>query len=141
MKKILLLLSLFILSNCSQVDENKIKDSSNTNIDTFLEIKQNEIVTRKNNTEILEERLSNSWSIINQLSNTKVVNNISTEELIQETIKVKEDIEVNLSVLENITLEQWDIEIQDEATIQDQYIEETTNEDIEELIDLLLENN
>jgi uncharacterized protein YcfL len=55
MKKILLLLSLFILSNCSQVDENKIKDSSNTNIDTFLEIKQNEIVSKQINTETQDE--------------------------------------------------------------------------------------
>jgi hypothetical protein len=114
MKKILLILSIFILSNCAQVDENKIKDNTYTDIDTFLEIKEEKITTqqinKENNNADKAIKIDNSESIktvdstINIDSIEEAKSSTGKEIVASEEIIPNE--ELDFSSIEKITIQE-----------------------------------
>ena len=155
MKKILLILSLFTLSNCNQVDENVIKDKNTHNIDNFLENTQSneKLITQDDNSTkqdikvlnwldekekieiqniVNENEVSLPINIDNKLAEKEVtITNVVIENIKEEIIDVSE--------LTKIIIKDSEIIDNDTLTEQETILEETTSEDIEELIDLLLE--
>jgi hypothetical protein len=97
MKKIILLLSIITLTNCSQVDENKIKDDTKNNIDNFLQTSNN----INNNTEHLEysnEDIKGKSTIQDNIDLEYKKENILNKEVDNNLIKL----ETNNSKIEDI---------------------------------------
>jgi hypothetical protein len=150
MKKIILITSLLIIWSCWQVDENKIIDETNTNIDTFLQNKlwwntENTNETLSYSGEIIENNINNDLSVeiidlknLNNNESSTQIKEIETDIVIEKNIDLtKPDLsQIDLSWLEKIELEINELNINNEELI----LEETTSEDIEELLDLLLES-
>jgi len=154
----MLFIFLILLTTCSYVDETKIETDSRIEVDKFLEQSYDNVKSDK-------ELQNQEWDTVKVNWNTISVNKeilsiddsvhkiekINTQEI--EAIKENnqpDDIlkkivldidESEILSLENISISTEEINIEDELTADEIIIEETTSEDIEELINILFETN
>lgn len=139
-KKLIFVTILFSLFSCWYVNEEKISENDSIDVQTFLstpQIKPEELQTSE---WISEEIETIRKEEISPPSNTpiKKKEDISSNEkpkTIEEIATIDTDIEI-----EDISIEVEDIIIE-EVDEEAQIIEETTQEDIEELINILFETS
>jgi hypothetical protein len=131
-KKIIYPLLLFSLLSCWYVNEEEISENDSIDVETFLSTPQSEENIETPPT--IDTSLEKGREKINQENKNIDLNN--TEIIVEETNKPDEDIE-----LEDLTIEIEDIITEDEIDKEAEIIEETTQEDIEELINILFETS
>jgi hypothetical protein len=133
MKKIILLfIFLFSLTTCSYVDETKIETDSRIEVDVFLQQSYNNVQLDKK----FKNQEFDTEEIIEKI-NIPEIN--KSEEIVEQTLLDRDKSE--LLSFESISISDDEIIIKNELTADEIIIEETTSEDIEELINILFESN
>lgn len=122
-KILVIILSIFIISSCSFINENKIRESENIDVETFLEFQTNtwNIDTDEN---IILETIDES----NEIKEEKVEEKI----IIKHEKKVIDEVKIDTEKTEDTQSEEI---ILNEAEIEAQAIED----ELKKLIDILFE--
>jgi len=130
-KKTIYPLLLFSLLSCWYVNEEEVSENDSIDVETFLSttVSEENIKTPPPTGIPLEKGKEK----IDQENKNMVLNN--AESIVEVTNKIDEGIEI-----EDVTIEIDDILIEEED-IEAEIIEETTQEDIEELINILFETS
>lgn len=126
MKKILYIITLFLLFSCSFINDEKIYEEENEKeikVDEFLWINKEKIINK------IEE---NTWSLNENNSLNKSNDNITNNNIWDDN-KIINDIEEIENEINNLFIENPDDKIN--------ILEETSEKDIENLIDNLFENS
>ena len=149
MKIITLLVFLFLLTTCGYVDEDEIEVDTKIWIDVFLDRSYEiEDINSFNQTWaiLLWLSVTNTGTTANTNSDTVIKNNLVSDETEAADLILHDKIDENSiqaikDDIKNITISTESIDSVDNLSSDNIVIEETTSEDIEELINLLFQSN
>jgi len=143
MKNIIYIIPLLFLFWCSYINEEEViqSNSQETNIDSFLWV-----IETNSGSDNISDTHTSTWEVWEKLLEETALNYNDTD-LDEESDDIHDDTieKLNDQVIEDLEIENIEIEVDDiwieetdeEATI----IEESTDQDIEELIDILFETS